>query len=72
MTKYLKTFVVKMVEHYIPKGIDPFTHLNSRAFMYDLVIEKIESKEFPPKLAIIKYLLENYKKVIYTKLSKLN
>jgi len=72
MTDYLEKFVIKMIEHYIPEGIDPYTHINMRAFMYDLIETLIEEQKIPPKLAVIKYLCLNYKQMIYSKLSVLN
>ena len=61
-----------MIEHYIPEGEDKFTHINMRAFMFDLITTLIEEKRIPPKLAVIKYLCLNYKQMIYSKLSVLN
>ena len=72
MTDYLDKFVIKMIEHYIPEGIDPYTHINMRAFMYDIIETLIEEGKVPPKLAVIKYLCMNYKQMIYQKLSVLN
>lgn len=72
MTDYLEKFIIKQIEHYIPEGVDPYTHINTRAFMYDLITTLIEEKKVPPKLAVIKYLCLNYKKMIYEKLSTLN
>jgi hypothetical protein len=46
MTDYLEKFVIKMIEHYIPEGVDPYTHINMRAFMYDLIETLIEEKKF--------------------------
>ena len=42
MTKYLNKFLIKMIEHYVPEGVDSYTNVNSRAFLYDLIIELIE------------------------------
>ena len=61
-----------MIEHYIPEGEDELTHINMRAFMFDLITTLIEEKRIPPKLAVIKYLCLNYKQMIYQKLSVLN
>lgn len=72
MTDYLQKFVIKQIEHYIPEGVDPLLHINCRAFMYDLIETLIEEKKIPPKLAVIKYLLLNYKQIIESKLSVLN
>lgn len=72
MTNYLQKFVIKQIEHYIPEGVDPLLHINCRAFMYDLIETLIEEKKIPPKLAVIKYLLLNYKQTIESKLSVLN
>ena len=72
MTDYLQKFVIKQIEHYIPEGIDPMLHINCRAFMYDLIETLVEEKKIPPKLAVIKYLLLNYKQIIESKLSVLN
>jgi hypothetical protein len=72
MTDYLQKFVIKQIEHYIPEGVDPLLHINCRAFMYDLIETFIEEKKIPPKLAVIKYLLLNYKQIIESKLSVLN
>ena len=36
MTDYLEKFVTKQIEHYIPDGIDPYSHIHMRAFMYEL------------------------------------
>ena len=72
MTDYLEKFIVKQIEFYIPKGIDKHTHVNSRAYMYDIISELIENKEIPIKLGSIKYLCLNYKSIIETKLSVLN
>lgn len=72
MTDYLQKFVIKQIEHYIPEGVDPMLHINCRAFMYDLIETLIEEKKIPPKLAVIKYLLLNYKQTIESKLSVLN
>lgn len=72
MTDYLQKFVIKQIEHYIPEGVDPMLHINCRAFMYDLIETLIEEKKIPPKLAVIKYLLLNYKQIIESKLSVLN
>lgn len=72
MTDYLQKFVIKQIEHYIPEGVDPLLHINCRAFMYDLIETLIEEKKIPPKLAVIKYLLLNYKQTIESKLSVLN
>tara|TARA_R110000822_G_scaffold281276_2_gene402997 strand:+ start:323 stop:547 length:225 start_codon:yes stop_codon:yes gene_type:complete len=72
ITEYLDRFIIKMVEHYIPEGEDEITHINTRAFMYDIITTLIEEKKLPPKLAAIKYLSMNYKEIIYSKLSVLN
>jgi len=72
MTAYLEKFVIKQIEYYIPEGIDPFLHINCRAFMYDLIDTLIEDRKIPPKLAVIKYLCMNYKRMIQQKLSVLN
>lgn len=72
MTDYLEKFVTKQIEHYIPDGIDPYSHIHMRAFMYDIIGELVENRNIPPKLESIKYLCMNYKKVIYQKLSVLN
>lgn len=72
MTDYLQKFVIKQIEHYIPEGVDPLLHINCRAFMYDLIETLIEEEKVPPKLAVIKYLLLNYKQIIESKLSVLN
>ena len=72
MTAYLEKFVIKMIEHYIPEGIDEFTHIHSRAFMFEIITTLIKNKQIPAKLAVIKYLSMNYKEIIYSKLSVLN
>jgi hypothetical protein len=54
-----------MIEHYIPEGVDELTHINMRAFMFDLIVTLIKEKTIPPKLAVIKYLSMNYKQMIY-------
>ena len=72
ITEYLDKFIIKMVEHYVPEGEDELTHINTRAFMYDLITTLIEEEKVPPKLAVVKYLLLNYKEMIYSKLSVLN
>jgi len=72
ISEYLDKFIIKMVEKYVPEGVDPMLHINTRAFMYDLITTLIEEEKVPPKLAIIKYLLMNYKQMIYSKLSVLN
>jgi hypothetical protein len=72
MTAYLDKFVSKMISHYIPEGIDELTHINSREFMYDLIMTLLEEEKIPLKLSTIKYLLINYKTIINSKLSVLN
>ena len=72
ITKYTERFVSKMIEHYIPEGIDELTHINSREFMYDLVMTLLEEEKIPLKLSTIKYLLVNYQTLINSKLSVLN
>jgi hypothetical protein len=72
MTEYLERFIIKQIEHYVPEGIDEFTHINSRAFMFEIIVTLIKNKQVPPKLAVIKYLSMNYKEIIYSKLSVLN
>ena len=72
MIDYLEKFVIKQIEHYIPDGIDDFTHIHSRAFMFEIVITLIKQKKVPAKLSVIKYLCMNYKEMIYSKLSTLN
>lgn len=72
MTVYLEKFVSKMIEHYIPEGIDEVTHINSREFMYELIITLLEEKKIPLKLSTIKYLCLNYQTIINSKLSVLN
>ena len=47
MTKYLNKFLIKMIEHYVPEGVDTYTNVNSRAFLYDLIIELIEDGAVP-------------------------
>jgi hypothetical protein len=56
----------------VPDGIDPNTHVHSRAVMYEIIITLIKEKKVPAKLVIIKYLCMNYKEMIYSKLSTLN
>ena len=72
MTKYLNKFLIKMIEHYVPEGIDSYTNVNSRAFLYDLITELIEDGAVPLKLESIKYLCLNYRAVICAKLAALN
>lgn len=72
MTDYLEKFIIKQIEHYVPDGIDPTTHVHSRAVMFDIIITLIKKKKIPAKLVIIKYLCMNYKEMIYSKLSALN
>ena len=47
MTKYLNKFLIKMIEHYVPEGVDSYTNVNSRAFLYDLITELIEDGAVP-------------------------
>ena len=68
ITKYTERFVSKMIEHYIPAGIDDLTHINSREFMYDLIMTLLEEEKIPLKLSTIKYLLVNYQTLINYKL----
>jgi len=56
----------------VPDGIDPTTHVHSRAVIYEIIITLIKEKKVPAKLVIIKYLCMNYKEMIYSKLSTLN
>tara|TARA_B100001769_G_C22011135_1_gene543371 strand:- start:615 stop:785 length:171 start_codon:yes stop_codon:yes gene_type:complete len=56
----------------VPDGIDPTTHVHSRAVMYEIIVTLIKEKKVPAKLVIIKYLCMNYKEMIYSKLSTLN
>ena len=72
MTDYLEKFIIKQIKHYVPDGIDPTTHIHSRAFMYEMIVTLIKKKRVPAKLTIIKYLCMNYKEMIYSKLSILN
>ena len=72
MTKYLNKFLIKMIEHYVPEGVDPYTNVNSRAFLYDLITELIEDGSVPLRLESIKYLCLNYRAVICSKLAALN
>ena len=72
MTAYLEKFIIKQIEHYVPDGIDPTTHIHSRAVMYEIIVTLIKEKKVPAKLVIIKYLCMNYKEMIYSKLSTLN
>lgn len=72
MTAYLDKFVSKMVVHYIPEGIDELTHINSREFMYDLIMTLLEEEKIPLKLSTIKYLCLNYQTLINAKLAVLN
>ena len=72
MTEYLEKFVIKQIEYYIPEGIDEFTHIHSRAFMFEIITTLIKNKQVPPKLSVIKYLCSNHKGIIYSKLSVLN
>ncbi len=72
MTDYLEKFVIKQVQHYIPDGIDPYAHVHSRAYMYDLIYNLLKEEKIPAKLSVIKYLCLNYKAMIYSKLSTLN
>ena len=72
MTEYLEKFVIKQIEYYIPEGIDEFTHIHSRALMFEIITTLIKRKQIPAKLSVIKYLCMNYKETIYSKLSVLN
>ena len=72
ITDYLEKFIIKQIEHYVPDGIDPTTHVHSRAVMYEMIVTLIKEKKLPAKLVIIKYLCMNYKEMIYSKLSVLN
>lgn len=72
MTAYLDKFVSKMVNHYIPEGIDELTHIDSREFMYDLIMTLLEEEKIPLKLSSIKYLCMNYQTLINAKLAVLN
>lgn len=46
MTAYLEKFIIKQIEHYVPDGIDPTTHVHSRAVMYEIIITLIKEKKF--------------------------
>ena len=72
MTKYLNKFLIKMIEHYVPEGVDSYTNVNSRAFLYDLITELIEDGAVQLILESIKYLCLNYRAVICSKLAALN
>ena len=72
MTDYLEKFLIKMIKHYVPDGIDPMIHVNCRAHMFEIISNLIKEEKIPPKLAVIKYLCMNYKETLYSKLSTLN
>ena len=72
MTEYLEKFLIKMITHYVPDGIDPILHVNCRAHMFEIISKLIKEEKIPPKLAVIKYLCMNYKETLCSKLSTLN
>lgn len=72
INNYLENFIIKQIQHYVPKGTHPELHIDCQSQMYEIIITLLKEGKSPAKLSIIKYLASSYKEILYSKYSTLN
>jgi hypothetical protein len=72
VTKYIDRFINNLINKHIPEGIDPLLHVNSRDEIRKLILHTLQHKNYPLRLSHIKWVIINYKKILYNNLSVLN
>jgi hypothetical protein len=71
-TDYLNKFINHTINKYIPEGIDPLYHINSRQEIKNIILQLIKNDQLPLKLSYIKLVIMDYKQILNTKYSILN
>jgi hypothetical protein len=71
-TDYIHKFINHTVNKYIPEGIDPLFHINSRVEIKNIILSLLKNKELPLRLSSIKLIIIDYKQILYKKYSILN
>ena len=71
-TNYIQKFIQLNVVKYVPDGIHPLYHINTRKEVYSLVIRMVLNKPNEVKLSYIKMLIVDYKEILNAKFSTLN
>jgi len=72
LTEYTQKFIQLQIVKYIPEGIDPYLHINSRKEIYNILSQGLKSGHIPHKLSVIKLFIIGYKDILWTKFSTLN
>ena len=70
-TTYITSFIKLQIEKYIPQGIDPLYHVDTRKVVEEMVLKIIISKQ-ELKLSYIKMLIQDYKSILGAKYTLLN
>lgn len=73
--KYIHHFIDLNINKHIPDKNDPFLHINPRFEIKNILLKLIDKwgdNIFSTHLSQIKYIIINYKEILYKRFSKLN
>jgi hypothetical protein len=71
-TEYIHKFIDHNIMKYVPEGIDPILHVNTRKEIRVAIMHLLKNKQLPLKLSSIKLIIMDYKEILYAKYSVLN
>lgn len=70
--EYINKFIDHTIEKYVPKGIDPILHINTRKEIKSVLLQLIKNNQIPLKLSYIKLIIIDYREILSVKYSILN
>jgi hypothetical protein len=72
ITDYTQKFIQLQIVKHIPKGVDPYLHIDLRKEMYKILMDSLESGRLSNRLSVIKLIIVDYKYYLWEKYSYLN